>query len=97
MNYHKTRPTRYRKTKLTIGTLYHYIGPRRMYSMSSGFQGPPMDAVIQAGEPFVLLETSKTTYDTLYRIKVLSTQGVIGWIDVNNVDAQFREYSDKPW
>lgn len=83
MNYHKT--------KLTIGTLYHYIGPRIMYSMSSGFQ------VIQAKEPFVLLETSKTTYDTLYRIKVLSSQGVIGWIDVNNVDAQFREYSDKPW
>jgi len=55
------------------------------------------DSLIQAGEPFVFLEASKTTYDTLYRIKVLSTQGVIGWIDVNNVESQFREYSDKPW
>ena len=63
----------------------------------SEFQDLSIESEIKAGEPFVLLEASKKTYITLYRIKVLSSQGIVGWIDVNNVDAQFREYSDKPW
>jgi hypothetical protein len=78
--------------KLKIGGLYQYCGRRRLFenATSAGSNG-----LIEAKEPFVLLEYSRNGIEII--LKVLTSKGIIGWIDVNNNQEQLREYSEEPW
>ena len=69
---------------LEIGGLYHYITPRRIVFF--GPQGEILisekeDELIQVNEPFVLLEIIRSDKKNTFRFKILSSKGIIGYID----------------
>jgi hypothetical protein len=84
--------------KLKIGGLYQYSARRRLFENANderllfiaGTEG-----LIEAKEPFVLLEY-KLRFQCI-ALKVLSSKGIIGWIDINNSQEQLREFSEEPW
>ena len=99
------------KPKLKIGSLYQYIAPRRMFNESTNVlttmtlstvdvRPKPISGeagVVEAKVPFVLLQYKPYgTKNQYLSIKILTTKGIIGWIDVNN-NVHFREYSEEPW
>jgi hypothetical protein len=69
---------------LEIGGLYHYLTPRRIVFF--GPQGEILisgkeDELIQANEPFVLLEIIRKNLISTFRFKILSSKGILGYID----------------
>jgi hypothetical protein len=83
--------------KLKIGGLYQYCGRRRLFENATNERLlfiAGSDGLIEAKEPFVLLEYSRNGIEII--LKVLTSKGIIGWIDVNNQE-QLREYSEEPW
>lgn len=84
--------------KLKIGGLYQYCGRRRLFENATNERLlfiAGSDGLIEAKEPFVLLEYSRNGIEII--LKVLTSKGIIGWIDVNNNQEQLREYSEEPW
>ncbi len=84
--------------KLKIGKLYQYYERRRLFENATNERLlfiAGSDRLIEAKEPFVLLEYSRNGIEII--LKVLTSKGIIGWIDVNNSQEQLREYSEEPW
>jgi hypothetical protein len=87
--------------KIKIGGLYQYCGRRRLFENATNerllfIAGSYV--LIETKEPFVLLEYSRNGTRFQYlSLKVLTSKGIVGWIDVNNNQEQLREYSEEPW
>lgn len=65
--------------KLKVGGLYSYPNPRNIFKDCEGISSI---GSMEADEPFVFLEKSMDEMKWVEGYKVLTSQGIIGWIHI---------------
>jgi hypothetical protein len=65
--------------ELKVGGLYSYPKPRNIYK---DYKGIASIGSMEADEPFVFLENAKYEMKWAEGYKVLTAQGIVGWVHI---------------
>ena len=76
--------------KLKVGGLYSYPNPRNIFK---DYKGIASIGSMKAGEPFVFLEKTPDKMKWVEGYKVLTAQGIVGWIQIGYPE-DVKELSD---